>query len=251
MRAVAARRSCQTSCGTNPKVCEGSCSPSGRKRRNLSLKKLHCPGNSASPCFAASCCRDGSLAVIQPIWVQEASEVPPMSAEVATALTCAHSMSNASTSLRRNCNTTRPSQSSSLAASILILLGTYMRPLEFLALRNKDLVQFVPCWSNVIAASEAEYLPRQGSAVGQSTSSWPWSQHVTMEPPTIGYKVSKQCKTCEYLCTVSQDTTCMGSRLAADHRSLPLTLRNKLETIARHAEGWLIGRLRINQLTNA
>ena len=29
------------------------------------LEKLLCPGNSASPWFAASCCRDGSLATIQ------------------------------------------------------------------------------------------------------------------------------------------------------------------------------------------
>ena len=33
-----------------------------------------CPGSSASPWFTASCCRDGSLAVIQPLWVQQTVE---------------------------------------------------------------------------------------------------------------------------------------------------------------------------------
>ena len=41
-----------------------------------------------------------------------------------------------------------------------------------------------------------------------------------------------------------------GSHLAADYHSLPLTLRNKLETLARRAEGLLTGRLRIHQLTS-
>ena len=40
-----------------------------------------------------------------------------------------------------------------------------------------------------------------------------------------------------------------SSRLAADYHSLLLTLRNKLETLARRAKELLIGRLRIHQLT--
>ena len=46
-----------------------------------------------------------------------------------------------------------------VAAFILILLMTYVRPSELLALRKKDLVPprvpLLPCWSIVIAASEA------------------------------------------------------------------------------------------------
>ena len=42
------------------------------------LGRLLCPRSSASPWFTASCCRDGSLAVIQPLWVQKTSEVPSM-----------------------------------------------------------------------------------------------------------------------------------------------------------------------------
>ena len=63
-----------------PQVCEGTIASSGRTHRNRRcpgrvIEKLLCPGNSASPWFAASCCRDGSLAVIQPIWVHKTSEV--------------------------------------------------------------------------------------------------------------------------------------------------------------------------------
>ena len=70
------------------------------------LGRLLCPRSSASPWFTASCCRDGSLAVIQPLWVQKTSEVPSMFHGVTTAHTCAHSTSNACTRLGRHCNTT-------------------------------------------------------------------------------------------------------------------------------------------------
>ena len=59
---LAARRNYQTALAH---------APSGRKHRNRRcpgrvLEQLLCPKSSASPWFAASCCRDGSLAVIQP-----------------------------------------------------------------------------------------------------------------------------------------------------------------------------------------
>ena len=100
----------------DPQVCEGTCASSGRRRRNRRcfghvVEQLLCPGNSASPWFAASCCRDGSLAVIQQIWVLESSEVPPMSEEVAV------------TSLGRHFNTTHPSQSSPLGSVRLHFAG--------------------------------------------------------------------------------------------------------------------------------
>ena len=65
-----------------------------------------------SPWFRASCCRDGSLAAIQPLWVHKTSKVPSMFEGVVTAHTCARSTSSACTSLGRHCNTTLPSQSS-------------------------------------------------------------------------------------------------------------------------------------------
>ena len=40
------------------------------------FERLLCPRSSASPWFTASCCRDGSLVVIQPFWVQKTSEEP-------------------------------------------------------------------------------------------------------------------------------------------------------------------------------
>ena len=111
------------------------------------LKRLLCQGDSTLSCFAASCCRDGSLAVIQPLWVQEASRFPPMSERVATTYTCAHPTSNADTSLRRNLSTVHLSQSSPSASFHL--------PLAFgvLALVPPR-VSLNPCWSVVITASE-------------------------------------------------------------------------------------------------
>ena len=100
-----------------PKICEGARAPSGGRRRNRRClcclcERLLCQGSSASPWFTGSCCRDGSLAMIQPLWVQKTSKVPSMFEGVSTAHTCAHSTSNACTSLERHCNTAHPFQSS-------------------------------------------------------------------------------------------------------------------------------------------
>ena len=54
------------------------------------------------PWVAASCCRDGSLAVVEPLWVLETSTLAPMSEWVATTYTCSHPTSNADTSLGRH-----------------------------------------------------------------------------------------------------------------------------------------------------
>ena len=55
-----------------PQVCDGARVRPGRKRQSLRCpsrvsERLHCPGSSTSPWFTASCCRDGSLAIIQPM----------------------------------------------------------------------------------------------------------------------------------------------------------------------------------------
>ena len=102
---------------TTPHIYIRACAPSGRSHRNRRcpscvFERLLCPESSAPPCFTASCCRDGSLAVIQPFWVQKTSEVPSMFEGAATAHTCAHPTSNACTSLERHCNATHPSRSS-------------------------------------------------------------------------------------------------------------------------------------------
>ena len=98
------------------RVCKGARAASGRRCRNRpclgrAFQRLLCPGSSASPWSAASCCRDGSLAVIQPLWVQKTSEVSSIFEGVAATHTCAHSTSNACTSVGRQCSTTHPSQS--------------------------------------------------------------------------------------------------------------------------------------------
>ena len=53
--------------------------PSGRRRRSRRchscvLGRLLCPRSSPSPWFTACCCSDGSLAVMQPLWVQQTAE---------------------------------------------------------------------------------------------------------------------------------------------------------------------------------
>ena len=79
VKTLAARRFCQTALGTLLKFVIKRVLP---LVENATIdgalvahsKTLLRPGNSASPWFAASCCRDGSLAVIQPIWVQKTFE---------------------------------------------------------------------------------------------------------------------------------------------------------------------------------
>ena len=167
------------------------CAPSGRRRRNRRspgcvFERLLCPGSSASPWFTASCCRDGSLADIQPLWVQKTSEVPPMFEGVATAHTFTHSTSNACTSLGRHCNTTRPYQSSCF---VFVLLVTYMRSSELLALRKNDLVPplapLLPCWSIVIAASETGVSTRTGIRDESVVMDQLWLQWVNMLLPAL------------------------------------------------------------------
>ena len=63
-----------------PQICAAKRAPSGRRRRNrwspgCVFERLLCPGIPASPWFTASCCRDGSLAVILLLWDQKTPEV--------------------------------------------------------------------------------------------------------------------------------------------------------------------------------
>ena len=136
MKTLAARRIYFNRGQDVPEVCDGAYAPSGRRRRNPRcpgriFKKMLCPGNSVSPWFAASCCRDGSLAVIWPIWIQEASE-----------------------------------ESSSCGSVHFILQIAYIGPSEILALRTKELVPplvpLLPCWSVAIAASETVVSTKTG-----------------------------------------------------------------------------------------
>ena len=125
-----------------PQVCIQAHASSGRRRRNRRglgrvFQRWLCPESSSS-WFTASCCCDGLLAFIRPLWVWKTFEVPPVFECVATAHTCTHSTSTACTSLGRHCNTTRLSQSSS-CGSVHPHLAGHVRPSEVLALRKKDL----------------------------------------------------------------------------------------------------------------
>ena len=73
---------------------------------------MFCPGNSASPWFTASFRRDGSLAVIQPLLLQQTSELSSLLERVVTAHAGAYPTSNAGTSPERHCVTTHPSRTS-------------------------------------------------------------------------------------------------------------------------------------------
>ena len=128
-------------------VCSKAHASSGRGRRNRRclgcvFQRLLSPGSSMSPWFAASCCRDVSLAVIQPHWVQQTAEVPSMFEEVATTHTCAPFWEEIATQLTLL-------NHSHMAEFILILLVMCMRPSELLALRRKILSRRLCHFSHV------------------------------------------------------------------------------------------------------
>ena len=105
------------SCKDVPQVCFEAHASCGRRRRNRRcpgrvFQRLLCPGSSPSQWFTASCCSDGSLAVLQPLRLQKTSAVPSMVEGAATTHTGAHPTSNAGTSLGRHCSTTHFYQSS-------------------------------------------------------------------------------------------------------------------------------------------
>ena len=133
--------------------------------------------SSASPWFAASCCCDGSLSVTQTLWVQETSEVPPMSEGVAATHTCARHRAMPAPVLEGIAAQLTHLNHPHVAAFILFLLITYVRPTELRALRKKDLVPplvaLLPRWSVAIATSETGVSTKTGvelSAVSQDTT---------------------------------------------------------------------------------
>ena len=161
-----------------------------------------------------------------------------------------------------------------------------MRPSELLALRKKDLVPplvpLLPCWSNVIAASETGVSTKTGIRDGSVLKDQRWLRWVnklltrlqagnpgkriwkfdypaaaqvfitatvtlgirgttmyqarhsgTSADQVRGFRAFMKFKNEANgeLSAVSQDTT-KSSPLAADHHSLPVVFRNKLETLA-------------------
>ena len=225
------------------------------------------------------------MAVIQPLWVQQTSEVPSMFEGVATAHTCAHSTSNACTSLGRHCNTTRPSDSSCKAAFIIILLVTHVRPSELQGLRKKELVPplapLLPCWSIVIARFRTKTGIRDGSVLtDQRWLQWinkllPAFKAANLKEQDWNFDHPAAAKLSETATDASglNDMTMYqtrhsgasigqwkafnsvtrydkSSRLAADYHSLPRTLRNKLETLAPRAWVSLTWQLQVRRLKN-
>ena len=116
-RTLAVRRFFLTVFGNFPHVCVAARAPSGRRRRNprcpgYVLKKLLCPRNFALPWFTASCCSDGSLAIIQSLWLQKTSEISSLLVMVAAAHASACPTGNANSNLGKRYVTTHPSQTS-------------------------------------------------------------------------------------------------------------------------------------------
>ena len=89
---------------------------------------------------------------------------------VAAGHTCAHSTRNACTSLGRELQHTSPFSIVSTCQSILILLVTYMRPSELLALRKKDLVPPACATSPVLVDHDRSF--RNWSIYQDRNSRW-------------------------------------------------------------------------------
>ena len=139
-----------------PQVWKGARTHPGRRRRSQRCpsrvaERLLCLGTSTSPRFTASCCRDGSLAVIQPL---RSSKLPRNHPHV--------------------------------AVFTLILRVTYMRPSELLELKKKDLVPspvpLLPCRSVVIAA---EVIAKTGSPRWVGLVDQRWLQWVNKLLPRL------------------------------------------------------------------
>ena len=108
--------------------------------------------------ITASCCGDGSLAVIQLVGFQEASEVSLMLEGVARICASSDSSNHAGSCLGRDRSTVHHPQASSHGGFVFISVATYVRSSDLVALRKKDIVlplsPMLYCWSIVIAASE-------------------------------------------------------------------------------------------------
>ena len=181
MRTLATRRNYQTAPRAFVNVVKER-APSGRRRRNRrfpgrAFECLLCPGISASPWFTASCFRDGSLAVIPPLWVQTTSEVPSMFEGLATSHTCAHSTSNACTSLGKQCVTAHLSQTSPYDRVQPHLAGNVNASVRASGI-EKDLVPplvpLLPRLSIAIAASETVVSTKNRGSAMRVLMDWSW-----------------------------------------------------------------------------
>ena len=163
VRTLAARQKSSKRPWIDPQVCTEAHASSGRRRQNRwcpghVFQRLLPSGSSASRCFTPSCSSDGSLAVIQPLWVQKTSEVPSMFQGVATAHTCAHS---ASTALHQSWKALPH-----ISSFILILLVTYLRLPEPLALKEKGLVVLTRATSPIVVGRDRNFR-NSGSITSQ------------------------------------------------------------------------------------
>ena len=106
--------------------------------------------------------------------------LPPMFEGVATAYTCAYSTSIACNSLGRHCTRTRSSQSSSHGSVHPHLAGNVHVSVRASCIEKKDivppLVPLLPCWSIVIATSEAGVSTKTGIRDGSVLMDQRWLQ---------------------------------------------------------------------------
>ena len=252
MRILAARWCYQIVLGTFLKEGVRAPAPFGRQRqihrcpRRLFKRLLH-PESSTLPHFAACCCRDGSLADIKPLWVQETSGCPPMSERTAKAYTCAHPTSNTDTSVEWNCSTLLPSQSSPSVSihRLLAWWSAYIRQSFWLPPRGSLLSR----WSVVITASQIGLPTKTRVRDGSIHTDLRWLQRVnkllTVYRSHTGAIIDwvRSFRTMQEVQRRDQEMAFtsieryhLSNRLVADYRLLVHRLRNKLGTLARRVE---------------
>ena len=113
----------------------GSCSPS------CVFERLPYPRNSTSPWFTASCCSDGSLTVVQPLWFQNLPNLHRCLKWEGRQLTQARTGQAMQVPVwRGSAGRLTLLEHPRMAVFILILLVTYIRQSELLTLRKKGLV---------------------------------------------------------------------------------------------------------------
>ena len=162
---------------------------SGRRRRNrwclgCVIQRLLSLGSPASPGFPASCCSDGSLAVIRPLWFQITSEVSSMLERMATAHAGAFPSSSAGCCLGKHRCATDPSQPTSHCSFHFHLIGDLHASIIGLGIEEKKdlvppLMPLLPCWSAVIAAFETGVSTKTGVRGGLVHMDQRWFQWVT------------------------------------------------------------------------
>ena len=225
--------------------------PPGWKRQSQRCpdcvsERLVCPGISTSPWFTASCCRDGSLAVTQPLWVRP-------TAEESTSCGGAHPVSagNAHTLIKIAANEKERSCPVACASSPMLLSRDHFSKTGV----RVGSVVVDQSWSQWVS----KLLPwlKVGSLEGiignfvypaAEKGIWPTTGALRLDVLTSFQTRHKggNIDRVQVLCTLQ------GIQIRRrSHHSVVCPLRNKVETLVIRAVVLLTNRLQIQQFTNA